>query len=627
MSLTLFNTATTPEEFRIRGYQADAHTAIREARDRGVPGAMIVMATGTGKTATALSLVIQDYLRRELRVVWLAHREELLTQPRDTVARFWPDFLHRVGIVQAEADRPEADLVCASVATLATSPHRVDAILSHGPVDLLVVDEAHHSTSPTQQAAITALGAKFRLGLTATPDREDGADLSEDWEIVFGYGLLDAIRDGALLPPFATVERLPDLDLSRVSGRRDYDDAELGAELLRAGVVAHVVQMMSKAAKAQRLPDRDLLASMSAKGRACLVFTATVEQARRTAEALREAGWNANHISGKTPKAERRRMLRAYRTGAIDVLCNAAVLTEGTDLPRASCVVLARPTRSWSLFVQMVGRGLRLYEDQADALILDAAGATEEHSLISAPVLIGGSRCPESPNGIHVFTVRANPQEGADCDHCKRKVGCGVLLAPHKWTPEHQCEGCQRAQCLDSHDMRHHWVPQADHKKRCADCGLEIPDPLAGLLRKRGAEKVDADWVKVPGLAPETFVVDIGDHGLLFVVRQRPGWMPIWLVKGGRRPRPLSSAPLRTTWVRAYAQDLVKRAEKVAAKDARWKEGRPDSRLRSKAFHAGTPARSGESAGDLSRRLLKQRARERALKTGIARDLGGVTWL
>ena len=121
-----------PEPFELRAYQHAAHRAIREAWSRDPDlGALVVMATGTGKTATALSLAVEDYLRRGLRVVWLAHREELLTQPQRTVARCWPEYDAHTGIVQSARNQVSARRVFASVATLAASPHRVDEILSH----------------------------------------------------------------------------------------------------------------------------------------------------------------------------------------------------------------------------------------------------------------------------------------------------------------------------------------------------------------------------------------------------------------------------------------------------------------------------------------------------------------
>jgi ATP-dependent helicase IRC3 len=118
------------------------------------------------------------------------------------------------------------------------------------------------------------------------------------------------------------------------------------------------------------------------------VFTATVEQARQTAEAVQAAGISARWVSGETPGDDRRRLLRAFETGAVQVLCNAQVLTEGTDIPAIDCVVMARPTRSRGLYVQSIGRGLRPSPGKEDCLIIDLVGASEEHKMIVAPVLL-----------------------------------------------------------------------------------------------------------------------------------------------------------------------------------------------------------------------------------------------
>ena len=605
----------------LRPYQKAAHVAIRECWAEGNPGAMLVLCTGGGKTFTALSLVVSDFLKRGKRVIWLAGRRELLDQPAMATRKTWPEESRKIGIVQAGRDRPDAQFVFASIQTI-QNERRMAAILAHGYPDLVVYDECHHAPSPTSVAAMERLCERgaLRLGLTATPTRDDGADLSEDWEIAYSYGITDAIRDGYLVPPYAAVERLPDLDLSRVSGRRDYDDGELAAELLRAGIVEHTVEQMARAHTARRLPLRDDRRTLEARGRSTLVFVPTVALAATIAEALREAGWKARHVSGKTPDADRRRLLGAFRNGRIEVLVNVGVLTEGTDLPIASCIVLARPTRSWSLFTQIVGRGLRLFAGKSEALILDLAGATEDHSLISAPVLIGGKRCPKSPNGSHDMIPAENPQEGAKCSHCGAKVACGVSLAGHTWGDDHKCTGCGRPQCVESEDGAHTWIPQADHKRKCMDCGAEVPDPLAGLAnRKPRGETLDADWIRVPGLTPETYVVDLEPHGLLFVVgdRRTATWTPIWLVKGGRRPRPLVSEPLPREYVRGYADDLVRRAAQVAEKGASWKQNKPRRYDIVKAEAHGVHWK-GENAGELARRLLKVRARERAIKTGIS---------
>ncbi len=616
MILPLTKPSPDAETFEIRPYQSEAHEAIRAMWPES---ALVVMSTGTGKTSTALSLAVSDFLGKGLRVVWLAHREELLDQPMDTLRRYWPHHAANAGIVQASRDAADAQCVFASVDTLAV-PHRLAAVPAHEIPDLLVVDEAHHSTSPTHTAAIDALTGPNtrRLGLTATADRADGADLSAQWEIAFSYSIDRAIREGFLVPPYAAVSRLPDLDLSGVSGRMDYDDAELAAALLKAGIVDHCVATMSETMLAKRLPERDSDAYLTARGRSCLVFTPTIEVARLIAEALCGDGWKARYISGKTPKADRRRLIGAFRKGLIDVLCNAAVLTEGTDLPIASCVVQVRPTRSWSLYIQTTGRGLRLFPGKERCYILDLAGCTEDHSLIAAPVLIGGSRCEKSPDGQHTFEAMPKSEKGK-CVHCGRKIACFKLLGAHNFTEDHQCSGCGRARCVGSDDRQHHWLPQADHTRLCLGCAVSIPDPLAGLLKKRGDDPVEARWVRVVGVIPETWVVDVGTHGMLFVQGDRASelWTPIWLKKGGRKPRPLTSEPIPKAYVRAYADDLVRRDLRTAAQKGGG-SGRVSTAMEWDARSLGIARWKYRTRGECEVEMLRARARKRALKTGIA---------
>lgn len=623
MSLLPLASPNRTPDFQLRPYQREAIQAVKDHWESDEKtGAMLVLATGCGKTATAMALAV-EFLERGQRVVWLAMRQELLDQPRDTLAAFWPDHGHRSGIVQADRDRPDAQIVFASVQTVINDA-RMEAILAHGYPDLVVFDEAHHQVSPTAKAATDALCAKgaLRLGLTATPERQDLVDLSEDWTIAYSFGITEAIAAGYLVEPYAAVERLPDLDLSRVSGRRDFDSGELAAELLRSGIVEHAVEMMERTHVAFALPDREESRYLTAKGRACLVFVPTVDMAEKVSAALRDAGWRARHVSGLTPKEERRRLIGAFKRGLIDVLVNVGVLVEGTDLPRACCIVLCRPTRSRTLFIQALGRGLRLFKDKTECFVLDLAGATEDHSILAPPVLIGETRCPKSPNGSHDFVSCEDPRDGARCSHCNRKAACGINFGPHTWGDNDHCTACQRPRCVESDDARHGWLPQADHTRTCLYCGVSVPDPLAGMVRKRREETVVADWVRVPNLEPETYVVDCGTHGLLFVVGCRTAgeWRAYWLKKGGRKAYPLSHAPLPTAHVRGYADYIVARAAKVAAKSADWKSKRPDSYLRTKALNLGVMLRRGETAGDLSRRLLRQHARERAIRTGIAKE-------
>jgi len=613
-----------------RPYQSRAQDAVYAHWDSDAKtGAMLVMATGSGKTRTAMSIAM-DCVEAGDRVAWLGHRRELLDQPYNVLAEAWPHCIGIAGIVQANRDASDARIVFASVDTL-RNEKRMTALLAHGAFDVVIVDEAHHSTSPTHRKCIDALCDEHTalLGLTATADRTDGADLGEQWEIVFSYGIVSAIRENWLVPPFAVVDRLKNLDLSKVGGRRDYDDGELGRELLIAGIVDHTVAAMMKTHLCEELPHRSRQKMMSAKGRKSIVFTATVEQAKLTSEALTAAGMIARYVHGETPKADRTRLIRAFELGKIDVICNAAILTEGTDLPICDVIVMARPTKSWSLFVQCVGRGLRLYKGKTECLLLDLAGASADHSLISAPVLMGGSKCPKSPNAIHDYQQMKDDVRGI-CIHCSAKVSCFIALeetgeGSHRWDddidPEkRRCKYCKRAQCESAIDGRHHFIPFEDFQRICIDCDLKIPDPHSSMVGRRvAADTVEADWFRVPGVAPETYAVDVGEHGILFVLGNRAAaeWRPYWLPKSCRKARPLSDGPIPAAEVRGYANDLVSRAKRFEGL------GQPTWKQKTAADYRNVDLSMCGTKAEAAKELARDHARNRAIKTGIAQPIPG----
>lgn len=356
----------------LRPYQVDAIAAARRQWSGGQRSALVVLPTGTGKTATALSQVATA-ARAGHRVLWLAHREELLTQPMRTLTGVYADLAPVAGIVQAARDDADRRIVFGAADTL-RGEARLARYLAHGAPVLTVVDEAHHYLGNLYEALLDAVGSRYELGLTATPDRADGKKLSTRWgsKPAYTYMITRAIRDGFLVPPTFAKEYLPTLDLSGVSGGNDWNAEQLGGVMLASGAVEHTVSAMQA----------------HAVGRRALVFTANVEQARQTSEALRAAGRESRWLSGTTSPADRRRMLDAFVAGHIDTICNCAVLTEGTDLPPCDCIVVARPTRSRPLYMQILGRGLRTFPRKEDCLVIDIVGASDEHRMIVAPILL-----------------------------------------------------------------------------------------------------------------------------------------------------------------------------------------------------------------------------------------------
>lgn len=580
----------------LRPYQEAAIAAVHQSWADG-ESPMLVMATGTGKTFTAVS-IIQPLIEAGHRIAWLAHREELLDQAlADMIG-------HDAGVVQAGRDECHRQVVVCSVDTL-RNRRRVRAILEHGPIDYIVVDECHHSTSPTHRAAIDALrhaGTRL-LGLTATPHREDGADLSEEWTIAYAYDLVTAVAGEYLLPPYAALS-LVEIDLEAIEL---LDDDEMGAELIRAGIVDQTVAAMQAEHIADRLPEMEDTRRLSAVGRRSLVFTASVEQARLTAEALTAAGISAGYISGTTAKSDRRRLLRRFREGAIEVLCNASVLTEGTDLPIASCGVLARPLRSWSLYVQCVGRVLRPYEGQTEGLLIDLAGSTRRHSLVFAPVLISPETCDHDyqPDGV--------------CQTCGHKVPCLVVMGPHEFVSG-ACVACDAPQCAQSGDGRHLMRPDGPLRRVCIACAAVVYDQHSGIAKPSTTPDavVKAAFIRIPDTEPECWGIDAGNAGVMVVVgsRSEDRWMAYWIKRKGRKLYPLTPGPLRTNMVRLYADDIVTRSFL-----SRGGDGPASSRQLEYLARLGVADRRGYTKDEASREIARVKIRATAIRLGACREL------
>lgn len=358
----------------LRPYQQHAVAAALRFWREGRRRALIVLPTGCGKTLTAGSIVTHPGRKPGTRTLWIAHTGELLRQARDALVRLGGD----VGVVDGREDNPERPIVCASIQTVSQIREGQLERLARvaRAVSLVVVDEAHHAVAPTYRRVMEALPDARFLGLTATPARGDGTELGGVWEdVVYQLSIAHAARDGwlaPLAPP--VVERVPDLDLGSlpVNAAGDYQAAALRVALLQSHVVEHTVAAILQ----------------HGQGRRGIVFCALVEQARETAVKLQRAGVRAGWVSGERPPAERAEVLAQLKRGELDWVCNCAVLTEGFDEPRVDAVVVARPTRSKTLYVQMVGRGTRLHPEKKDLLVIDLAGATEDHTLVTAPVVL-----------------------------------------------------------------------------------------------------------------------------------------------------------------------------------------------------------------------------------------------
>ncbi len=360
----------SPREYQVMA--GDAFLASNHQRK------MIVLPTGCGKTVTGLALA----KRMGGKCLWLAHRDELITQPANTAQYVWPEAT--TGVVKAEQNQYMRDLVFASVQS-AQQPRRIAQLAKQG-FKLVVIDEAHRALAPGYLALVEQLGCRTPggpqlLGITATPERADNGALSDVFEsIVFQMALPTAITGGYLVQP-SVVEHKINVDLDSVTvSRGDFGMKQLDLALMQAGIVAEVVRAYE---------------AHCAGKRKTLVFVISVAQAHAVADALKARGHAVEALSGETDEYQRRKILRDLATGALEAVVNVQVLTEGFDEPSVDAVILARPTQSKGMMIQCCGRALRLHPGKNDALIVDMVGASRRHTLVQAAVLFGMKPDPQ----------------------------------------------------------------------------------------------------------------------------------------------------------------------------------------------------------------------------------------
>jgi superfamily II DNA or RNA helicase len=365
-----------------RDYQTEGIERTMAAHAAGVRRPAGVLPTGTGKTIVFSGLIDRGhalgvYGERQLII---AHRDELIVQAWKKVRDVAPHL--RVGIVKADTNEVRADVVVASVQTL-RNLNRRNQIKNVG---LVVVDECHHATAPTYRAVLDHYGCfepagspgAYALGVTATMMRADSGALGEIWQsVAFRRGVAEMIRRGFLVQPRGKRIEIDKLDLDAVKmSAGDFADKALG-DALEGAMAPEAI------ARAYREHAADLPG---------ILFAPTVRTAELCAAALADGGFRVATVTGTTPIADRRQIFADFEAGKIQIISNCGVCTEGTDLPRAQVCVVARPTKSAGLYVQMVGRVLRPYPGKNYALVLDVTGASQKHSLITTVELDGERR-------------------------------------------------------------------------------------------------------------------------------------------------------------------------------------------------------------------------------------------
>lgn len=352
-------------EIELRPYQQEARDAVLAQWDGGHSRTLLVLPTGCGKTIV-FSAVIREEVKRGHRVLVLAHRAELLQQAADK--------LNKTTGLGCSVEKAEEScfgswfrVTVGSVQSLCR-PTRL-AKFSEDYFDTIIIDEAHHALSASYQAVLDHFSKARVLGVTATPERGDHRNLGQYFEsLAYEYTLPEAIHNGYLCPIRAQTIPLQ-IDLSGVTMQNgDYAAGSLGNAL-----DPYLEQI------ADKLIDY-------AGDRKTVVFLPLIATSQKFCQLLNDRGMKAAEVNGDSEN--RAEILQAFDKGEYQVLCNSMLLTEGWDCPSVDCIVVLRPTKIRGLFVQMVGRGTRLFPGKENLLLLDFLWMIERHELCRPACLI-----------------------------------------------------------------------------------------------------------------------------------------------------------------------------------------------------------------------------------------------
>lgn len=439
MNASLFAPLAPPPTPILRDYQQAAIERVREAFRQRQQSVLLVMPTGAGKTI-CFSYIAQQAALKGSRILLLAHRRELIAQ----ISRALTGWQVPHGAITPGLVETRHPVQVASIPTLLRR-------LSPGKYrfDLVVIDECHHAVADSGISKILAEFPNARiLGVTATPCRLDGRGLGKSASgffdtLVEGPSVLELIEQGYLARPvvYAPPEGMgPDVSGVKVVGG-DYAVNQLAELMDRSPLTGDAVSHYRRLCE----------------GVPALAFCVTVAHAEHVAEQFRAAGYASVALSGETPDELRDRWIRDLGEGRLQVLASCNVVSEGTDIPVVTAAILLRPTASYSLAMQQMGRVLRTAPGKKVAVILDHAGNVRRHGLPTEPMQ---------------WTLTDRPKRPRQEDWRPTTKPC----------PECQAEVALR--CMDCPECGHAWerLPEAPP---VVDAELEEIDALAVAREKR----------------------------------------------------------------------------------------------------------------------------------------------
>ncbi len=293
--------------------------------------------------------------------MFIGHTKELISQARDTFGDIWKD--KHIGMYVAEEKDKDSYVVCASIQSISRN---IDEF-KEDDFGYIIIDEAHHAAANTYKEILSHFKPKFTLGLTATPDRTDGQDLLDTFKnIGHKLDLETAVSIGELVP----------IRCIRVKTNVDISDVRIN------GIKYNYQDLESKLF----VPERNKVVLDTyinfVKNKKTVIFCASVKHADDIAASFKANNIKAESVSGSMDNKKRKKVLKDYEYGDVNVLCACDLLNEGWDSPNTEVLFMARPTMSKTLYMQQLGRGMRISEGKEYLMVFDFI---DNSNLFNAP--------------------------------------------------------------------------------------------------------------------------------------------------------------------------------------------------------------------------------------------------
>ena len=326
----------------LRPYQEELIDGVRDCWQHSLKSPCIVLPCGGGK-----SVIIAEIARRTAgnnrQVLFLVHRQELCQQIDKT--------FRKMGV----------NMDFCEIYMVQTAAKHLSRIRSP---TLIITDECHHSLASTYRRIYNYFPDSYRLGVTATPARLDGSGLGAVYDkLIVGPSAKWLIDNNFLSPYEYYGPSVADLTGIKTT-HGDYNTQDIEDKMLKKGVFGDIISSYRKLAN----------------GVKTICYCATVKHSQYMAEQFRAVGISAVHIDGSTPSDTRERIINKFRTGEITMLCNVDLISEGFDVPDCGAVIMLRPTKSLTLYIQQAMRCMR-YRAGKTAIIIDHVGNYARHGM------------------------------------------------------------------------------------------------------------------------------------------------------------------------------------------------------------------------------------------------------